>query len=120
MAGNKAYHLAVGTALAAAVLLVWVNLAVGIIGSEDHRANLMYGGVLAIGVAGAVIGRFRPLAMTRAMIATSLAQALASGVALIAGDGRAWILSSCFIVLWLASAGLFGRAAAARGPSVSA
>ena len=52
MTGNTAYRVAFGVALAAAFLLIWVNGAVGIIGSEDNDANLMYGGVLAIGVIG--------------------------------------------------------------------
>ena len=47
-AGIIAYRAAVGVALAAALLLVWMNLAVGIIGSEDNPANLMYVGVLAV------------------------------------------------------------------------
>ena len=55
-------------------MLVWINLAVGIIGSEDNPANLMYGGVLAVGVAGAVAARFRPGGMARALAATALAQ----------------------------------------------
>src|SRR5215207_8090655 len=33
--GNSAYRAAVGVALAAAFILVWMNLAVGIIGTED-------------------------------------------------------------------------------------
>ena len=47
-----AYRAAVGVALAAALLLVWMNLAVGIIGSEDNPANLMYIGVLAVLIIG--------------------------------------------------------------------
>jgi len=58
MTDNRAYRAAVGVAIAAAFILVWMNLAVGIIGSEDNPANLMYGGVLAIGIIGAVIARF--------------------------------------------------------------
>ncbi len=50
-----AYRFAVGVALAAAFLLVWMNLAVGLIGSEDNPANLMYFGVLAVGFIGAII-----------------------------------------------------------------
>lgn len=96
-----------------------MNLAVGIIGSEEHPANLVFGGVLAVGVIGAVMGRFRPTTMGRALIATALAQASASGIALVAGYGRACILSTCFIALWLSSARLFWQAAAARAPSVS-
>ena len=75
MTGNTTYRFAVGLALAAAFILVWVNGAVGIIGSEDNDANLMYGGVLGVGVIGAVIARFRPHGMARALFATALAQA---------------------------------------------
>jgi hypothetical protein len=38
-AGNIAYRVAFGVALAAAFLLVWLTGAVGIIGSEDDNAN---------------------------------------------------------------------------------
>src|SRR5688572_14590172 len=57
MTGNILYRAGVGVAVAAAFILVWINLAVGIIGSEDNPANLMYGGVLAVAIAGAKIGR---------------------------------------------------------------
>jgi len=40
--GNIVYRSAVGVALAAAFILVWVNGSVGVIGSEDNDANLMY------------------------------------------------------------------------------
>ena len=87
MTGNSAYRAAVGVALAAAFILVWVNLAVGIIGSEDNPANVMYGGVLAVGIIGAIIARFQPHGMARALVATALAQALVAVIALIAGWG---------------------------------
>jgi hypothetical protein len=72
--GNTAYRAAVGVALAAAFILIWMNLAVGIIGSEANPANLMYGGVLAVGIIGAIIARFQPHGMARALVATTLAQ----------------------------------------------
>jgi hypothetical protein len=50
MTGNNAYQAAVGVALAAAFILVWMNLAVGIIGIEDNPTNLMFGGVPAVGI----------------------------------------------------------------------
>jgi hypothetical protein len=81
--GTMAYRVAVGIALAAAFLLVWMNLAVGIIGSEDNPVNLMYFGVLAIGILGATIARLRPQGMVRALFATALAQALVPVLALI-------------------------------------
>lgn len=46
--GNIVYRSAVGLALTAAFILIWVNGAVGIIGSENNEANLMYGGVIGV------------------------------------------------------------------------
>ena len=116
--GDTAYRAAAAVVLAAAFLLVWLNLAVGIIGSEDNPANLMFGGVLAVGIAGAALARFRPDGMARAMVATAFAQALAGAMAVIAGWGStAQVLSLTvfFAALWLLSAWLFRKAA--RGGS---
>jgi hypothetical protein len=49
--GKKAYRTAIGLALAGAFILVWANLAVGIIGSAGNSANLMFGGVSGDGFA---------------------------------------------------------------------
>jgi hypothetical protein len=80
--GALAYRLAVGLALLAALSLVWINLAVGIIGSEDNPANMMYLGVLAILILGALMARFRPQGMTRTLFATALAQVMVAVIAL--------------------------------------
>ncbi|HEV7371235.1 hypothetical protein [Arenibaculum sp.] len=111
---DTAYRAAVGIALAAAFFLVWINLAVGIIGSEDNPANLMYFAVLAVGIAGAAVARFRPHGMARALVAMALAQTLAAVVALIAGWGHTFVVTGVFVALWLASAWLFRKAARAR------
>ena len=84
---NTAYRSAVGVALAAAFILVWLSLGVGIIGADGDPANLMYFGVLAVGIIGAVIARFQPHGMARALVATALAQALVAVIALIARVG---------------------------------
>jgi hypothetical protein len=42
--GEAAYRAAIGLAVGSALLLGWVNGAVGIIGSEQNDANLMYAG----------------------------------------------------------------------------
>jgi peptidoglycan/LPS O-acetylase OafA/YrhL len=68
--GSRAYRAAVAVALAAAFMLIWFNAAVGVIGSEDDPANLLYGGVLAIGIIGAILARFQPQGMARALLAT--------------------------------------------------
>jgi hypothetical protein len=118
--GNTAYRAAVGVALAAAFILVWMNLAVGIIGNEDNPANLMYGGVLAVGIMGAIIARFQPHGMARALVGTALAQALVAVIALIAGLGYTLILTGFFVALWLTSARLFRKAAREQSPAGAA
>lgn len=116
---SSSYRFAVGVALAAAFILVWVNGAVGIIGDEGNDANLMFFGVLAVAAIGALLARFRPAGMARAMVAAAVAQAAVAVVALI-GDlgaaGPSWpgdvlVLSLFFVILWLLSAQLFKRAA---------
>ena len=119
--GNIAYRAAIGVALAAALLLVWINLAVGIIGSENNPANLMYIGVFAVGIIGALIARFQPHGMARALFATALAQALVAVIAVIAGEHQNPVSSvseilkvnGFFVALWVGSALLFRRAASA-------
>jgi len=117
--GNIVYRSAVGVALAAAFILVWVNGSVGVIGSEDNDANLMYAGVLAVGVIGALIARFQPTGMAGALLATAVAQVLVAMIAVIAGLGSTapiwpWdvlILTGFFTVMWVGSALLFRKAA---------
>jgi hypothetical protein len=116
---DMTYRAAVALALASALLLVWANLAVGLIGSEDERANLMYAGVLAVGIAGAAVARFQPAGMARALLAMALAQATIAVIALIAGMHRyeessvAEIINvnGFFVVLFALAALLFHRAA---------
>jgi len=120
--GNIAYRAAVGVALAAALLLVWMALAVGILGVEGDPADLIYIGVLAVGLIGAIIVRFQPHGMACALFATATAQALVAVIALIAGMQYAEIssvseilgLNGCFVALWVVSALLFQRAARKR------
>jgi hypothetical protein len=123
-AGNIAYRVAVGVALAAAFILVWVTGAVGIIGSEDNNANLMYFGVLAVGIIGAIVARFRPHGMARALFATALAQALVAVIVLIFGLGLPWsppleilALNGFFVALFVGSALLFRYAAREQTPA---
>lgn len=120
-----AYRTAVGTAVGAALFLVWANLAVGIIGSEENPANLMYIGVLAVWIIGAVLTRFQPHGMSRVLLATALAQALVAVIALIAGmhdePGSSVVeilmVNGFFVVLFAGSAWLFWFAARERPPA---
>jgi hypothetical protein len=108
--GSSAYRAAVGVAVAAAFVLVWMNLAVGIIGNEENPANLMYGGVLCVALIGSIIARFKPSGMARALVATAMAQGLVAVIALLAGYGYTLVLTAVFVALWLTSAHLFSKA----------
>jgi hypothetical protein len=116
---KTAYRSAAGVALAAAFLLVWIALAVGILGVEGYPADLMYVGILAVGFIDAIIARFQPIGMSRALFATALAQALVTLVALILRKHQSsvssvpeiLILNSFFVALFVGSVLLFKYAA---------
>ncbi len=120
---RSAYRLAIVAALATGLILLWVIGAVGLIGVEGDPFDRSYGGVLAVGVIGALIARVRPGGMARAMVGAAFAQALVAVIALIIGKQHSPVssvveilgLNGFFVVLWLVSARLFIRAARLRG-----
>jgi hypothetical protein len=117
LSDSPAYRAGFGMAVVAAFLLVWVNLAVGMIGDEGNPANLLFAGVLGVGIVGAAIGRFRPAGMARTLAAMALTQVAIAVVALVAGwDDRGAVLSGLFGLLWFASAALFRVGADANLP----
>lgn len=117
-ADNLFYRAGAALALGVALLLIWINLAVGLIGSESHPANRIYFGVIAIGMIGAGLARLEPLGLARALFATALAQVLAPIIALAiwqpgsVSDGvKVFGLNAVFVLLFAGSALLFRRAA---------
>ena len=117
--GNIAYRFAVGLTLAGIFLLIWLNAAVGIIGTERSDANLMFVGIIAVGVVGAIVARFQAAGMARTLVAMGLAQLTIAAIVLIAGlgsSGPVWPndvlgLTGAFTALWFVSALSFRRAA---------
>ena len=113
---NRAYMLAFGLAIVAVLLLVWMNVAVGgILG--DNPANMMYFGVLLVGLSGAIIARLEPKGLSRALFTTAFAMVLVPLVAWAIGtpafaNGLAAVfgLHVCFAWLFAGSALLFRRA----------
>lgn len=83
--GNLMYKMATGLAFLTGFLLVWINLAVGIIGTEDNQVNLLYFGVLAIGIIGALLTRFQPKKLSLVMFGIAVAHALIAGIVLVGG-----------------------------------
>lgn len=116
---SLAYKAAVGLGAGTAFLLVWVNGAVGIIGSEDNPANLLYAGVLLVGLLGTLFARFRARAMSWALYAASVAQMLVPFAALIfwrstfdepPGLVGVFVLNAFFAGLFALSGALFRKA----------
>ncbi|MBT9392739.1 hypothetical protein KLP40_06150 [Hymenobacter sp. NST-14] len=111
------YRLGVALGVVAGLLLVWVNLAVGIIGSEANPANLLYLGVLGTVLTGALRARFRAAGLARTMLAAAAVQLLVPLVAALiwqpAIDRGFWLtlaFNGVFALLWAGSALLFYRA----------
>ena len=117
---NRAYRLAVAIAILGAFLMVWVNLAVGIIGNTGHPANLMYMAVIAFGALAAIVVRFEPARMAGVLFFMVLAQAVVALVTVFAGlEGPSnplhphRIFNGLLIGMWAGSAWLFRKASRA-------
>lgn len=117
-ATGLAYRLAAGLGLVTGFALLWINAAVGFIGSEDNPANLLFVGVLVVGALGAGVARCKPAGMARALFATALAQFLVPVIALLVwpadfspGVVRVFGANFFFVLLFSGSALLFRRAA---------
>jgi hypothetical protein len=123
---NTAYRVALGLALFASLILIWLSLGVGIIGADGDRTNLLYGGVLLVGLAGAFIVRLQAAGMARTLVAMAITQAAIALVAVLAGWGLPWsppaevlALNAIFVALFLGSAWLFQRGAPGRAEPAS-
>jgi len=118
LGNTTSYRLGAGVAVLAGLLLIWINLAVGFLGSEDNPANLLFGAVLAVASVGALVARFRPLGMARAMFAAAFTQFLVPLVAALIykpevdlGMLKVLLLNTIFSGIWATSGWLFRRAA---------
>ncbi len=114
--GSRACRAGAAVAVAASLLIVWIKLAVGMIGSEGNPYNLLFGGVIAVALIGAALARFRPAGMARAMAAAATAQGLIAAGGLPA-DPRGAVLSGMMAGLWLLAAWLFRKAAGEQRPA---
>ena len=119
--GNIAHRVATALALLGGFMIIWGNLAVGFIGSEDNPANLLYAGVLLIGAIGGAMARFESAGMARTMFATAFAQFLVPAIAWLLnpqdfspGLAQVFGLNACFVMLFVVSGALFRRASRNR------
>lgn len=110
------YGLAVITSLVSISMLIWLSLGVGIIGADGDPANLMYIGVVAVGIIGAFIARFQSHGMSRVLTAMAITQTLIAIIAIAAKLGYPFsgplellLLNGFFVAIFLGSAWLFHR-----------
>jgi hypothetical protein len=120
------YKLAAAVAVAAGLLLVWAQLAVGLVGSEGNPVNLLFGAVLAVAIIGAIAARFQPRGMSNAMFAASLTYVVVTLIALFiwppspdTAEPQARMVNvlganGAFAALWAVSGWLFRRASTTR------
>jgi len=81
---NVIYRAAMGAAIGTTFLLVWANLAVGLIGGGPHAGNLMYIGVVAVVLVGTFFSNFTAKGMERVMMGAAFSLVVVAVVALLA------------------------------------
>jgi hypothetical protein len=115
---SLAYRGGAAVALVVSFLMIWINLAVGIVG-EDNPINFSFFMLIFTAVVGVFAARFQPGGMARAMLGTAAVQMLLAIAIATAPStqrepgGAVGVLVLCgfFAGLWLVSAALFHKAA---------
>jgi hypothetical protein len=92
-------------------LIVWSNLAVGIVGNEDNPVNLIFFLVVLLAMTLAALSRLQPGRLARAMYATAAVQALTALLPLLVGEWRVVVILGVFAFGWLLAGLLFDQAA---------
>lgn len=116
---NIVYKIGFAFAIGAQFLMIWANLAVGLIGSGPNPGNLMFIAVLLVWLVGTFLSNFKPTGMERAMYVTAMSVALLALIALLTdmqdypGSGVIEILAvtGFFATLYVISGLLFRYAA---------
>lgn len=124
---NLMYRAAIALAVGSTFLLIWANLAVGLIGSGHNAANLMYAGIIAIVIIGTFLCRFTSKGMKQVMFIAAFAMLLCAGIQLLAGmdeyagsSVREIIMVNTFFAMLYAISGLLFRHIALKQPPVAA
>lgn len=95
-------------AVLAGFMVVWSNLAVGMIGNEDNPANLWFGAVLLTAICGSILSHFYKGILPTVMLAAGTIQAaigLFAGV--LGADLRGGIFTIILSAPWMLSSALF-------------
>lgn len=109
IARDNAYMLGVGLAVAACFLTVWVNLAVGIVGSENNPVNDAFFATPALAFGASLVALFRPRGMVWAMLAAAGTQMGVGLYVWLAGHGHVFVFTGVMCAFWLTAAWLFRK-----------
>lgn len=107
---SLAYRLGAALAVIGALLTVWINGAVGMIGTEGNPYNLLFATVPLVALVGAIVARFKPSGMVLAMASAATVQVVLSLFGLWT-DLRGGVFSMVVAAPWLLAAALFRSAA---------
>ena len=110
----RSYRLAAIMTIGGGFLMVWANLAVGIIGNEKNPQNLIFYSVLLIGLAGALITRFDPRGLTWTLRTMAGAQVLIFIIAAALDWALLPVFTAFYFALWLVAGELFNKSAQPR------
>jgi hypothetical protein len=122
MTASTTYRTALALAVGASIFLILGIGALGVIGAEGDRADMMFIGVLAIGLVGAIVTRLEAAGMVWTMSAMAAATMIVGTIAIALGKHEAAAssvaeilgLTGMFASLFAASAWRFRAAAAQR------
>lgn len=102
-------------AVLAGFMVVWANLAVGMIGNEDNPVNLWFGAVLLIAIAGSIASRFRASILPTAMFLAGTTQiAIGTFAGILGTDMRGGRFTIILAVTWFIASLLFWCARQSR------
>jgi hypothetical protein len=108
-------------AILAGFMLIWSNLAVGMIGNEDNPINLFFSAVLGIAILGACLSRLHSSILPVAMLAAGATQAFIGLFAGIWGtDFRGGVFAIALSVSWWIASALFAVANNMRSQTLMA
>jgi vacuolar-type H+-ATPase subunit I/STV1 len=104
LSANWYFRLGSLFAVLAGFMVIWSNLAVGMIGNEDNPVNLWFGLVLLIAITGSIASRFRSSILPQAMFIAGIVQ-MSIGVfaGILGSDVRGGIFTIILAGFWLIS-----------------
>lgn len=80
---NIIYRIATGVFLISILMIIWINGAVGILGTESNPANFLYGGVILTGIFGSLIAQLKSKGMAITLFSMAVVQILVPVIAFI-------------------------------------